>query len=117
MDEREVLLVRHPYLSEAVAIGEIGNGVHLIGGGIARNTAMRLQRECNDSVARLLMRGDIGLQPSRKASVGEPPPRQLRIGVRQAFKRGPGEEAADTGDLRLRQIDAIVRNLLPLGFD
>ncbi len=43
VDEHEVLPVGHANLAEAVAIGEIGHGVHLVGRDVARHLARRLQ--------------------------------------------------------------------------
>ena len=34
--QQQVLLVRDTQLAEAVAVGEIGDGIHLVGGRVAR---------------------------------------------------------------------------------
>ena len=45
MRQDEVLLVADAHLVEGVALGEVGDRVHLLGGGVARRAADRLQRD------------------------------------------------------------------------
>ena len=52
MRQDQVLLVADPRLAVAVALGEVGDQVHLLGGGVARRAADRLQRDRDDGVAR-----------------------------------------------------------------
>ena len=40
--QHEILLVADPDFAEAVAVGEIGDGVHLLGGGVAGRSAFGL---------------------------------------------------------------------------
>ena len=67
MRQDQVLLVADADLVEAVALGEVGDGVHLLGGGIARDAADRLQRDGDDGVARHLVRRDVVLRPSARS--------------------------------------------------
>jgi hypothetical protein len=55
--------VGHADLAEAIAIGQIGNGLHLLCAGIARDLAGRLQRNVDDGKAGLLVRCQIGTGP------------------------------------------------------
>ena len=45
MRQDQVLLVADAHLVVAVALGEVGDQVHLVGGGVARRAADRLQRD------------------------------------------------------------------------
>src|SRR5262249_52367131 len=56
--QNEILLVTDADLAERITIGEICNRVHLLGGGIARRAAFRLQRYGHDRIARHFMIGD-----------------------------------------------------------
>ena len=58
MGQREILLVADADFAERIAVGEIGDRIHLLGGGIARRPALRLQRQRHDRIAGHLVIGD-----------------------------------------------------------
>ena len=68
--QHQVLLVADADLAERVAVGEIGDGVHLRGGGVARCAAFGLERQRHDGVARDLVIGDRVAHPGGEARVG-----------------------------------------------
>src|SRR5690606_22358181 len=55
----QVLSMRHAQLVEAVAFGQVGHDVHLIGGNVAADALDRLQADVDDRIARRLVRGDL----------------------------------------------------------
>ncbi len=61
----------HPDFAEAVAVGEIGDRLHLLGGGIAGRAAFGLERERHDRIARHLVAGDGVAEPDREAAILE----------------------------------------------
>ncbi|RMU71751.1 hypothetical protein ALP24_05638 [Pseudomonas syringae pv. aptata] len=65
----DVLLVRGAQLTEAVAIGQVGDGVQLLVGHIARSDASWLERQGHGNVARLLVRQHIALTPASEAGM------------------------------------------------
>ncbi len=58
MGQREILLVADADLAKGIFVGEIGDRVHLVGGGIAGRSADRLQRQRYDRIARHLVGRD-----------------------------------------------------------
>ena len=62
----DVLRVRDAQFVEAVALGEIGHEVDLIGSRVAGDAADRLQADRKDGIARLLVRSSILFAPSLK---------------------------------------------------
>src|SRR5713226_4187088 len=68
--ENQVLLVRDAQLTERIAVGEIGDLVHLIGGDVTGWDAGLLERERYCGVTRLLVREDVSRVPVRKGAVG-----------------------------------------------
>ena len=66
--EHQVLLVRDAQLAEAVAVGEVGDRVHLVGGRVARRHAGLLERQRHRGVARHLVRMDVALAPRRRSA-------------------------------------------------
>src|SRR6266571_1656539 len=68
--QHQVLLVADADLARAVALGEIGNRVHLLGGGVAGRTALGLERERDDGVARHAVAGDRIAEPGVEAPIG-----------------------------------------------
>ena len=55
---------RDAHLVEGIALGEVGDRVHLVGGGVAGHAADRLQRDGDDGVARLLVRMRVARHPA-----------------------------------------------------
>src|SRR5262245_57034318 len=45
MRQHQILMMADTNLTEAVFVGEIGDDIHLIGGGVARGATVRLQRD------------------------------------------------------------------------
>src|SRR3954466_13619999 len=70
MRQSEVLLVADADLTEGVFVGEIGQRIHLLGGGIARRRADRLQRDRDDGIALDLVRSDRVLAPCLEIRIG-----------------------------------------------
>ena len=56
MRQHEILVMADAQLVEGVAQGEIGDGAHLLGRGVARNAAFGLERDIDDGVALDAMR-------------------------------------------------------------
>ena len=56
--QHQILLVADADFAERITVGEIGDGVHLLRGGVAGRAALGLQRERDDGVARHLVLGD-----------------------------------------------------------
>ena len=67
MRQDEVLLVADAHLAEAVALGEVGDELHLLGGGVARRAADRLQRDRDERVAGDLVRDGVLVDPGVEA--------------------------------------------------
>src|SRR6267143_3643805 len=61
--EHQVLLVRDAQLAEGIAVGELGDRVHLVGGDVAGRHAGLLQRQRDRRVARHLVRVHVPLEP------------------------------------------------------
>ena len=70
MRQHQILLVADADFAERVTIGEVGDRIHLLGGGIAGRAAFRLQRQRDDGVAGHLVIGDRIVDPGVKAAVG-----------------------------------------------
>ena len=115
--EHQVLLVRHANLAEAQALGEIGQGLHLVGADVARHLADRLERDVGDGIARLEMRRRVVPQPAREGRIGTP------LGLEAGWRRcdllvgGGREMGADTRDLGLGQRERTLLDRGPLGLD
>jgi hypothetical protein len=98
MRQREVLLVPDADLAEAVAIREIGDGVHLPRRGVARRLSFRLEGKSHDGVAREPVVGDRVVQPEAEALVlGAGFPQLGRIVVQQFMVR-IAKPRGDLGD-------------------
>ena len=98
MRQREILLVADADFAKAVAIREIGDGIHLPRRGVAGRLAFRLERERHDGVARELVVGDRVVQPEAEALVlGAGFPQLGRIVVQQFIVR-IAKPRGDLGD-------------------
>ena len=69
MRQDEVLRVGHADLAEAVAVGQIGQRVHLLRRDVAGNAARRLQRDGDDGVAGRLVGGEVHRGPAGELRV------------------------------------------------
>ena len=75
------------HLAERPALGEVGDGVHLVGGGVARHAADRLQRDRDDRVARHAVAADVVADPAVEGRIGEARALQRRRSRRAAPHR------------------------------
>ena len=118
MRQRQVLLVVDADFAERIALGEIGDGVHLLGGGVAGRAALRLERERDDGVARLFVIGDGVRHPGVElrtvlARGGE---RRRAVGQRLVTRIGEARRDISAIDRRIERQRAVL-DLLPLGVD
>jgi len=99
------------------ALGEIGDRLHLLRRGVARNAAIGFQRDGDDGIARLAMMMDIVAQPAGEGrgfqALGHHCRRE-RIGFGQGGRR---EERLDTRNLGSRQSQRAILDLFPFRFD
>ena len=95
--QHQILLVPDADLAEAVAIRQIGDGVHLRRGGIAGRSAHRLERQGHDGIAGALVVEDRVVEPGAEAPVrGAGLAQRGRI-VRQRLVVGVAEPRRDPG--------------------
>ena len=102
---------------ERELVGQVGHQVHLVGRGIARRAAVRLQRDVDDGVARHLVLHQVGAGPARELRILQLRGLERRIDVGQRLVGRRREIAMDALDLGLRQVQRAVLDLLPLLFD
>ena len=69
MGQDEVLLVRDPDLVVRIVLGEVGDRVHLVGAGVARRRADRLERDGHHDIARRLVGHHVGGEEAGEARV------------------------------------------------
>src|SRR6266568_5010499 len=93
--ENQVLLVRDAQLAERIAVGEIGDPVHLIGGDVSGRNAGLLERERDRGIAGLLVREDVPRMPGGKSAVGAERGLQPRVRRRELRVARAGEAAFD----------------------
>jgi hypothetical protein len=70
MRQRQVLFMADADFAEGVFVGEIGQRIHLVGGGVAGRTADRLQRDRDDGIALHLVGRDRVLAPALERGIG-----------------------------------------------
>src|SRR4051794_22337395 len=114
--QSEVLLVADADLPEGISVGEIGERIHLLGGGIARRRADRLQRDRDNGIALDLVRGHRVLAPRLEIRIGRGLAQLVRI-VRQLLVGGIGEARADVLDHLVVDLERGVADVLPLLLD
>ncbi len=116
MGQRQVLLVADADFAEGISVGEIGDRVHLVGGGIAGRAAHRLQRQRHDRIALHLVRKHRILAPAFEQRVVR---RLLQLvrHMRQLLIGGIGKARADFLDVGVIQRQRAVAQLLPLFLD
>src|SRR5690625_919344 len=78
--QHHVLLVGGADSPHAVFVGQVGNGLELLGGAVSRGVAEGLQRQVDDAIARLLVVCGIVAQPVGKGRGALGLARQLRLG-------------------------------------
>src|SRR2546423_1281605 len=113
----QVLLVGHAQLAERIAVGEVGDFLHLLDGDVARRYAGFLQRQCDGGVTRLLVRMDVALVPVRECAVRGERGFESGIGGRQPQVIRARKPAFDAGDLFGNERRRAVFQVRPLGID
>src|SRR6478735_6816174 len=116
MRQSEVLLVADADLAERISVGEIGERIHLLGGGIARRRADRLQRDRDDGIALDLVRGHGVLAPCFEIGIGCGLAQLVRH-VRQLLVGRISEARADVLDHLVVDLERGVADVLPLLLD
>ena len=116
MRQRQILLVADADFAERIFVGEIGDRVHLVGGGVAGRSAHRLQRQRHDRIALHLVRKHRILAPALEQRIVR---RLLQLvrHVRQLFVSRIGEARTDFLDHGVIQRQRAVAHLLPLLLD
>ena len=118
MGQHQVLLVADQDLVEAVALGQVGDRLHLRCRRVARHAADRLQRDADDGVARHLVRVDVAAHEAGELAVVETPLLEgSRLGRRQHGEGRRREVGLGCADLLLGQAQLAVADLLPLLLD
>src|SRR3954468_21824020 len=116
MRQSEVLFVADTDLTERIPVGEIGKRIHLLGSGITRRRADRLQRDRDDGIALDLVRGDRVLAPRLEIRIGRGLAQLVRH-VRQLLVGRGGEARADVLDHLVVDLERGVADVLPLFLD
>ncbi len=114
--QRQILLMADANLAETVALGEIGDGVHLLRGGIAGRPSLGLERERHDGIAGELVVGDGIVEPNAEAVVRA---RLCQFGgvVLEGLVVGIAKSRRDIGDHRRVERQRAVLDRLPLLLD
>src|ERR1043165_1206902 len=109
--ENQVLLVRDAQLAERIAIGEIGDRLHLLACHVARRNAGLLEGERDGGVPGHLVSMHVAPFPALETGPAE------RLDRRQAFVARTGEARFDAPHVFLGQRSRAVLASGPLGFD
>ena len=113
MRQNQVLFVTDPHLVEGEARGDLGDGIHLRGRGVAGNAANGFQGNGDDGIARLLVRVGVARHPAIETAVGLTQGR----GRRTRRERRRREIGLDAPDLRFRQLQDTVPDADPFLLD
>ena len=106
-----------PDLAERIGVGEVGDEVHLLRGGVAGNAADRLQRDRRDTVAGDLVGVDVDAGPAREGRVlGLSAPRR-RASCADRRERAGDEVALHRLDRFRRQRQSAIADRLELALD
>ena len=116
MRQHQVLLVADADFAEGIFVGEIGDRVHLVGGGVAGRAAHRLQRQRHDRIALHLVREHRVLAPALEQRIMRGLLQLVRH-VRQLFVGRIGEARAHFLDDGMIERQRAVAHLLPLLLD
>ena len=100
-----------------VALGEIGDRVHLLGGGVAGRAAGRLQRERDDGVAGHLVRRDVARPSGRTRRSARRACASAGGLVLEPLVGRVAEAARDLGERRRIERQRAVLHALPFGLD
>src|SRR5262249_5978653 len=113
--EHEILLVADTDLAKAVAVGEIGDGLHLLRRGVAGRAPLRFQRQRHDGIAPHLVPIDAGVEPGGESAVGQAR-RRKRVGiVVERLVGGIAEGRGDLGNHAGLERERTVADGVPLG--
>ncbi len=115
--QHQILLVTDADFAERIAVGEVGDRVHLRGAGIARSSAFRLERQRDDGVARRLVVGDRIGHPGVEAFVGAARGAERRRAVVERQVIGIAEAAGDLGYGSGVERERAVTDAAPFRFD
>src|SRR6185437_11824734 len=115
--QRQVLLVADADFAERVAVGNVGERVHLHRRRVARRAAFRFQRDGDDGVARLLVIVHRIVDPAVELRIGVPRRREFGRAVLERLVIRIDEAAGDLGDHGRIERQRPVLDGLPLGFD
>jgi len=100
MGQHDVLLMRRAQLVGRIPLGQIGDDAHLLGGGVARRAADRLERDrCRDMARHPVWIGVVG-NPGGEAGIGGTQALEPG-GVVARDKRRRREGGGDAGGLGL----------------
>src|SRR5262249_9826844 len=114
--KRQILLMPHANLAETVTLRKIGDGVHLLRGGIAGRRSLGLERERDDSIAGELVVADRIVEPNAEAVV-RARLRQLGRIVRERLIVGIAKSRRDIGDHGGVERERAVLDRLPFLLD
>ena len=116
MGQRQVLLVADANFAERIFLGEVGDRVHLVGGGIAGRSAHGLQRQRHDRIARHFVRKHGVLAPCLEMRVVR---RLLQLfrHMWQLFVRRIAEARTEILDHGIIDRQGAVAHLQPLFLD
>src|SRR5881394_1541541 len=112
--EDQVLLVRDAQLGERIAVGEIGDRLHLVGADVARRHTGLLQRQRHRGIAAHLVRMDVALQPGGEAREA---PEAVQILVGELLVLGTRKALRDALDFGGGQRRGRMLEVRPLGVD
>jgi hypothetical protein len=114
MRKNDVLLVADPRLARAVALGEIGDQVHLVGGGVAGRAADRLQGDRDEAITADAVGVDVLLGPVFETGIELTRPLEDDALRRARLNRLRHREIAlDAADLLLQARQGRVPDALP----
>ena len=99
--QHQILLVGDADLAEGILLGQIGDGVHLLGGGVARRPADRLQRDGDDGIARPLV-GATSWRAQRANAASVARARRSSAGRRHSASKAGGAKWPRCARPRLR---------------
>src|SRR6516225_7903685 len=116
MRQRQILLVADADFAKGIFVRDIGQGVHLLGGRIARRSARRFQRQRHDGIATHLVREYRIAAPGLEACVLRGVA-QFVWHLRQLFVSRVGEARADILDHLVVELQRALAHLQPLFLD
>ncbi len=112
MRQHEVLRMGRAQLVEAVALGEIGHEVHLLGGDVAGISPDRLEADVDDRIAGRLVRDGLAIDPQREIRV-----RAVDLFGQAGLERRRREVGGDAVVFGLREVLAQRDEVLEFLFD